>query len=52
MQRIIDMGDITIKCNTTVGKDVTIETLESDFDAILWTVGCWNGRGLFVEQIC
>ncbi len=50
MQRIIDMGDITIKCNTTVGKDVSIEQLESDFDAILWTVGCWNGRGLFVDK--
>lgn len=50
IQRIIDMGDITVKCNTKVGTDVTVEQLEAEFDAILWTVGCWNGRGLFVDH--
>ncbi|MEB4592415.1 NAD(P)-binding protein [Candidatus Thiothrix sp. Deng01] len=50
MQRIIDMGNIEIRCNTKIGADVTVEQLEADFDAILWTVGCWNGRGLFVEK--
>lgn len=50
IQRIIDMGDIEIRCDTTVGEDVTVEQLEADYDAILWTVGCWNGRGLFVDK--
>lgn len=48
--RIVDMGDIDIRCNTSVGDDVKVEDLEKDYDAILWAVGCWNGRGLFVEQ--
>lgn len=50
IQRIIDMGAIEIRCNTKVGTDVTIEQLEADYDAILWTIGCWNGRGLFVDK--
>ncbi|EIJ36276.1 NAD(P)-binding protein [Thiothrix nivea] len=50
MQRIVDMGSIEIRCNTKIGTDVTVEQLEADYDAILWTVGCWNGRGLFVDK--
>ncbi|WP_078118670.1 NAD(P)-binding protein [Thiosocius teredinicola] len=46
IQRILDMGDIDVRTNTRVGKDVTVEELEKDFDAILWAVGCWTGRGL------
>jgi Pyruvate/2-oxoacid:ferredoxin oxidoreductase delta subunit len=50
IQRILDLGDIDVRCNTKVGSDVTVEQLEADYDAILWTVGCWNGRGLFVDH--
>ena len=50
IQRILDLGDIDVRCNTKVGSDVTVEQLEADYDAILWTVGCWNGRGLFVDN--
>ncbi|MCP5142312.1 MAG: NAD(P)-binding protein [Chromatiales bacterium] len=49
IQRIIDMGDIEVRTNTRVGKDVTIEQLEADFDAIVWAIGCQTGRGLPVE---
>jgi Pyruvate/2-oxoacid:ferredoxin oxidoreductase delta subunit len=33
-----------------VGKDVTIEELEKDYDAILWAVGCKTGRALPVPN--
>ena len=50
IQRILDLGDIEVRCNTKIGQDISVEQLEADYDAILWTVGCWNGRGLFVEK--
>jgi NADPH-dependent glutamate synthase beta subunit-like oxidoreductase/Pyruvate/2-oxoacid:ferredoxin oxidoreductase delta subunit len=46
IQRILDMGDIEIKLNTRVGRDVSVEELEKDYDAILWAVGCQTGRKL------
>jgi NADPH-dependent glutamate synthase beta subunit-like oxidoreductase len=44
------MGDVDVKCGVRVGKDVSVADLEKDFDAILWTVGCWTGRGLFLDE--
>jgi glutamate synthase (NADPH/NADH) small chain len=46
IQRILDMGEIDVHTSTRVGEDVTVEQLEKDYDAILWAVGCWTGRGL------
>ena len=46
INRILDMGQIEVKLNTRVGTDVTIEQLESDYDAVLWAIGCQSGRGL------
>ncbi len=46
IQRILDLGEIATRLNTQVGKDVPIEELESEFDAVLWAVGCQTGRGL------
>ena len=48
--RILAMGDIEFKANTRVGKDVTVESLEKDYDAILWALGCKKGRGLFLDN--
>ncbi|MBK8452430.1 MAG: NAD(P)-binding protein [Thiofilum sp.] len=50
VQRILDLGDIEVRCNTKVGQDITVEQLEQEYDAILWALGCWNGRGLFVDK--
>ena len=47
--RIINMGGIEVKNNTRVGKDVPVADLEKNYDAILWAVGCWNGRSLPLE---
>ena len=48
-QRILDMGHIETRMNTRVGRDVSVEELEKEYDAILWALGCWTGRGLPVE---
>ena len=45
IQRILDMG-VEVKLNTKVGRDVTLESLEQDYDAVLWAIGCQAGRGL------
>jgi NADPH-dependent glutamate synthase beta subunit-like oxidoreductase len=49
INRILEMGDIEVRNNTRVGKDVSVEQLEKDYDAILWALGCWTGRGLPVD---
>jgi glutamate synthase (NADPH/NADH) small chain len=46
IKRIIDLGDIDIQMNTRVGRDVTIDQLETDYDAVLWAIGCQSGRAL------
>lgn len=45
IKRIIDMG-VEVRHNVRVGKDVTMEELEKNYDAILWALGCQSGRGL------
>ncbi|MBL7002426.1 MAG: NAD(P)-binding protein [Gammaproteobacteria bacterium] len=46
IQRILDMGAIDVKLNTRVGKDVAVADLESEYDAVIWAIGCKSGRGL------
>ncbi len=48
-QRILDMGHIETRMNTRVGRDVSVEELEKEFDAVLWALGCWTGRGVPLE---
>lgn len=45
IQRIIDLG-VEVKTNTRVGKDISIEELEKDYDAILWAIGATTGKAL------
>lgn len=45
MNRIIDMG-VETRMNTRVGTDVSIEELEKEFDAVLFTIGAQSGRTL------
>lgn len=49
INRILDMGDIDVKLGVRVGKDISIETLDKDYDAVLWALGCQTGRALPVE---
>ncbi len=45
IQRIVDMG-VDVHTGTRVGQDIGVDQLEQDYDAILWAIGCWTGRGL------
>ncbi len=45
INRIIDMG-VEVKMNTWIGKDITVDQLEKDYDAILWAIGAQAGRQL------
>jgi len=49
IRRIVDMG-VEVRTGVRVGSDVTVEELEKDYDAILWALGCWSGRGLFLDE--
>ena len=45
IDRIIELG-VEVKTNTRVGKDVSIEELEKNFDAVFWAIGAQAGRPL------
>ncbi|MCU7844863.1 MAG: FAD-dependent oxidoreductase [Candidatus Thiodiazotropha sp. (ex Monitilora ramsayi)] len=49
IQRILDVGGIEVKLNTRVGRDVKVEALEQEYDAIFWSVGTVVGKPLRVE---
>jgi len=50
IDRILAMGSIEVKLNTYIGKEVSAESLEKDYDAVLWAIGCWTGRDLPVPN--
>ncbi|MBT7411373.1 MAG: NAD(P)-binding protein [Methylococcales bacterium] len=45
IQRILDMG-VEVKLNTRIGKDISLEQVEKDYDALLWAIGTKSGKGL------
>jgi NADPH-dependent glutamate synthase beta subunit-like oxidoreductase len=49
IERIIEIGDIEVRTGVRIGKDISIVELETDYDAILWAIGCQTGRDLPVE---
>ncbi len=44
--RILALGGIETRLSTRVGRDVSMESLEKDFDAVVWALGCKSGRPL------
>jgi len=46
IQRILNLGDIEVRTGTRVGEDVSLVSLEQDYDAVVWALGCQNGRPL------
>ena len=46
IDRIVAMGDIEVRLGVKVGRDVSIEELERDYDAIFWGIGAQSGRPL------
>ncbi len=49
INRILALGDIDVQLGVKVGEDISMETLEKDYDAVLWALGCQSGRALPVE---
>ncbi len=45
IQRILDMG-VETRTGVKVGVEVPVADIEKEHDAILWALGCQNGRGL------
>ncbi|HEX9625749.1 MAG TPA: NAD(P)-binding protein [Acidiferrobacterales bacterium] len=45
INRIVAMG-VEVKLNTRVGKDVTLDELKKQYDAVLFAIGCQSGRAL------
>jgi len=45
IDRITDMA-VELKLGVRVGRDVSVEQLEKDYDAILWAIGTHTGRPL------
>ena len=50
IQRILDMGGIEVRLNTRVGSDISMESIEQDYDAVIWAIGCKNGRAIPVKN--
>ncbi len=50
INRILELGYIDTRMGTRVGNDVTIEEIENEFDAVLWSIGCQSGLGLPLEH--
>jgi NADPH-dependent glutamate synthase beta subunit-like oxidoreductase len=48
IQRILDMG-VETRTGVKVGSDVPVADIEKEHDAILWALGCQNGRDLPVD---
>lgn len=46
IRRILDMGGIEVRTGVRVGVDLSFEDLDRDHDAVLWAIGCQNGRAL------
>jgi NADPH-dependent glutamate synthase beta subunit-like oxidoreductase/Pyruvate/2-oxoacid:ferredoxin oxidoreductase delta subunit len=49
IQRILDLGDVNVVLGKRVGKDIALDEIEKSHDAVLWTIGCWTGKGLPLE---
>ena len=45
IQRVLDLG-VELKTNTVIGKDISLEQLRKDFDAVYIGIGCHKGRTL------
>lgn len=49
IESIEKMG-VKILCNRRIGRDMTLEDLRNQYDAVLLTVGAWGAMGMRVEN--
>ncbi len=45
IKRIIDLG-VEVKTATRIGEDISMEQIDSDYDAVFWGIGAQSGRAL------
>ncbi len=50
IQRILDMGGIEVRLNTRIGSDVSMQSIEKDYDAVIWAIGCKSGLAIPVKN--
>lgn len=43
------MGGIEVFCNQELGKDIELEKLKTDYDAVALTIGSWSSRSMRTE---
>ncbi|MBQ1170128.1 MAG: FAD-dependent oxidoreductase [Oscillospiraceae bacterium] len=48
VKQIADLG-VTMKNNVKIGKDITLESVRADFDAVLVAVGAWKSTSIGCE---
>ncbi len=48
VKRVIDLG-VETRMNTRVGVDVSVEEIDKEFDAVVWSIGLQKGRDLPVD---
>lgn len=48
LQRIIDLG-VELKCNTRIGKDISLADLKKEYKAVYVAIGAHKGRKLGIE---
>ena len=49
IERITELDAIDVRTGIRIGRDLSIEELEAEFDAVLWSIGCQSGRDLPVD---
>lgn len=47
---LLKVGGIEVKCNTKVGKDITLDEIRESFDAVYISVGAQKGRVIPIEN--
>lgn len=47
---ILKVGGIEVKYNTQIGKDITIDEIKQDFDAVYISIGAQKGRVIPIEN--
>lgn len=50
IEGILKVGGIEIKCNTEIGKDITLEEIKASADAVYIAIGAQKGRVIPIEN--
>ena len=51
IRAVLHAGDITVHLNTVIGKDITMDQLRADYDAVYLAIGAQTGKTLRMEGV-